>query len=254
METAVTPVVPQSGETQIRPVDQMVMAFAPAGVFLMGSTTSESNAQRDEMPQHQVRLDGFWVDITEVANQQYALCVDADSCASSSYASNEKFNQPKQPVVGVSWYDAANYCQWAGGQLPTEAQWEYAARGETSKTFPWGEDRPNCTVANTQNCTDSTLLVSSLDGESWLGAKDMAGNVWEWTSDWYDANYYAGLSASQPTLNPTGPTDGEYKVMRGGSWDLEWFYARSAYRNILNFPTGKFQNVGFRCVVPLEDQ
>lgn len=250
VETAVAPAPAQPGDTSTRPTDEMMMAFAPAGVFSMGSASGDSNAQRDEMPQHPVRLDAFWIDLTEVSNQQYGQCVDDGACAPSSYANNAQFNQPTQPVVGVSWSDAAAYCQWAGAQLPTEAQWEYAARGKTGHTFPWGEEQPNCSLANTLGCNDATLPIGSLANESWLGAKDLAGNVWEWVYDWYAADYYAGLSTATPTSNPEGPADGEYKVMRGGSWDLEWFYARSAYRNILNFPTGKFQNVGFRCLVP----
>jgi serine/threonine-protein kinase len=236
------PPEPTLGSVWERPQDKMAMVYVPAGTFLMGSEDGDS----DEIPMHDVTLDGFWVDETEVTNAHYKQCVDAGECEASSYEDDSTYNGDRYPVVGVSWNDADAYCRWTGGQLSTEAQWEYAARGPEGKKYPWGEEEPTCELAQYGECGDGTVPVGSYsEGVSWAGALDMAGNVWEWTNDWYDSEQYANAVVE----NPTGPEIGEFKVLRGGSWPDGSFSLRSADR-IGSVPAGRNADIGFRCVLP----
>lgn len=241
-----------AGDTQTRSSDGMVMVYVPGGTFQMGSDAGF----RDERPVHPVTLDAFWIDQTEVTNAQYALCVADGECAELSYADDSNFNGDDYPVVGVSWDDAASYCAWAGAQLPTEAQWEYAARGEQGYIYPWGNDF-DCSYGNFDDETEFDNYVvpggvgcdghvrtapvgSFLTGASWCDALDMAGNVWEWVADWY-GDYPSGAQT-----NPTGPTDGSSKVMRGGSFDDFEPVLRASVRNY-DTPTYHYY-IGFRCM------
>ena len=201
-------------------------------------------------PKHTVYLDAFWIDRTEVTNAQYQKCTDADACQShGEYGSD--FNDPTQPVVGVSWNDANDYCQWVERRLPTEAEWEKAARGTDGRKYPWGNQSPNCNLLNywgkEGGCMGRTSPVGGYPaGVSPYGALDMAGNVLEWVADWYDTNYYA----SSPDRNPTGPDSGSVRVLRGSSWygpggDL----VRAAIRN-RDLPGDRLVNLGFRCFLP----
>ena len=233
------------------------MVFIPAGEFLMGSPEGEGDD--DEHPQHTVYLDAFWIDKTEVSNAMYQKCVAAGACQpSDDYGSD--FNAPTQPAVGVSWHDAQAYCQWAGKRLPTEAEWEKAARGPDGRKYPWGNEwdvhrikRLNFADKNTDyNWSDKeaddgyqhTAPVGSYPaGASPYGALDMAGNVWEWVADWYDANYYA----NSPDRNPPGPDSGQLRVMRGYSWIND--YVRAAGR-LGDSPAIHVKGSGFRCLLP----
>lgn len=250
---------PQPGDPWTRPADGMVMVYVPGGTFLMGSDPAQDpNAESDELPQHEVTLSPYWLDKTEVTNAMYAACVAAGVCAASSFANDNSFNGDDYPVVGVSWNDADAYCAWAGGQLPTEAQWEYAARGDDGRLYPWGNEwdgalanfcDTNCTYDwRDPNVNDGYALTAPVGsyapgGDSWIGAADMVGSVWDWVDDWYAAY------ENTPQTNPTGPESGDRKVLRGGSWYSNPRYLRAANRDFYS-PTTRNDLFGFRCVVP----
>jgi len=221
------------------------MVSIPAGEFTMGSQDGDP----DERPAHKVYVDAFSIDVYEVTVRQYAEFLQATGV--NLPLDWQTMNQPahqKRPVANVDWTDAAAYCKWAGKRLPTEAEWEKAARGTDGRLYPWGNDPPTPLHANygkTGSHNYGTLAaVGTLEnGKSPYGIYDMAGNVWEWVSDWYDSDYYKN-SLSQ---NPTGPSKGGFKVIRGGAWTSNPRNLRSADRywdppsfRSLYFP-------GFRC-------
>jgi formylglycine-generating enzyme required for sulfatase activity len=215
----------KAGDTQSSSTDAMPMAFIPNGSFYMGGV--DTDAQPDEKPAHNVTMSGFWMDKLEVTNGMYTLCVKAGKCKPprefKSSTRKSYFNNPDFtdfPVIQVSWGDADNYCKWAGRRLPTEAEWEYAARGSADyRRFPWGEQSPDNTLANYDYGVRDTAKVGSYPaGASPFGILDLAGNVWEWVADYYDPKYYEGM----PSQNPAGPSvavgQGLRRVLRGGSW------------------------------------
>jgi formylglycine-generating enzyme required for sulfatase activity len=237
----------------------MVMVYVPAGSFEMGSIRGDD----DEKPMHTVVLDGFWIDQTEVTISQYEACVAAGTCKPrvSNWTGTDSIRYCDKtpndhPAMCVTWYQAEIYCRWVGVRLPTEAEWEYAARGPAGNVFPWGDEfngtRLNyCDVNCERHWADQTFndgfaeiapVGSYPGGGSWCGALDMAGNVWEWVADWYADDYYD----RSPSLNPPGPPSGEFRVMRSGAWGFDPFYVRSANRDTL-LPPNTYNQVGFRC-------
>lgn len=221
------------------------MADIPAGCFKMGA--NKGSGDHDEYPNHQVRISAFKIDKCEVTNEEYRKCVEASVCRAlkvkssttrTSYYSNSSYDS--YPVIYVSWNDAKRYCEWAGKRLPTEAEWEYAARGGIdSQIFPWGDEADKSKANYNSN---DTAEVGSYNPNSYE-LYDMSGNVWEWVNDWYDEDYYK----NSPSFDPKGPSDGIDKVVRGGGWYGKSINIRSANR--LNFPPEtKSFHIGFRCV------
>jgi formylglycine-generating enzyme required for sulfatase activity len=193
---------------------------------------------------HTVYLDAFYIDRTEVTNAQYRACVEAGAC--SQPHDTGWYNDPNRaehPVVYVDWNQANAYCRWAGKRLPTEAEWEKAARGTDGRTYPWGNSDPDCNKANYGDCVgDKTAVGSYPAGASPYGALGMAGNVCEWVADWYDLGYYS----QSPTRNPPGPDSGEERGLRGGSWVFLPGLCRNAVRGWAA-PDDQHDVVGFRC-------
>jgi formylglycine-generating enzyme required for sulfatase activity len=234
-----------AGDTWTRPADGAVMVYVPAGEFLMGSADDDPDAADDEKPQHTVYLDAFWIDRTEVTNAQYRQCVEAGGCYEPECWDDDDYNAPDQPVVCVKWHDAQAYAEWVGGRLPTEAEWEKAARGTDGRIYPWGNSAPDCYKANYAGCAAHPLSVGSHpDGASPYGALDMAGNVREWVADWYDKDYYSRSVFS----NPNGPDFGSFRVRRGGSFLDYQRNVRCAFREG-GYPINWHWIFGFRVVV-----
>ena len=209
--------------TKISSIDGMTFLFIPSGELYMGGL--DISRETDEIPPHKVQIDAFWIDQVEVTNGMYGLCVKAGSCRQPKLTNSdnrvEYFGTVEfqdYPVVHVTWYDANAYCQWAGRRLPTEAEWERAARGDDMRTFAWGDEPPNAKNSNSLNIVGDTSRVGSYaEGASQFGALDMTGNVWEWVADYYRPSYYA----ESPAVNPTGPAEdpgNHLRVIRGGSY------------------------------------
>jgi iron(II)-dependent oxidoreductase len=214
------------------------MVLVPAGEFLMGS-----NEYTDETPPHRVYLDAFHIDRYETTNALYERFMRATGRGAPDYWTDSSFNAPTQPVVGVTWYDADAYCKWAGKRLPTEAEWEKAARGTDGRKYPWGEQWDAGRANSGETRLGKTAPVGSYpSGVSPYGAHDMAGNVWEWVADWYEAAYYR----RSPERNPKGPDSGQYRVVRGGSWGYVPALLRASNR-VSNSPGNRGSSFGFRC-------
>ena len=275
------------GDTHIRSSDQMEMVYVPAGEFIMGSDMDDLKASTrlcldysgelgfavcqietimDEYPKHTVELSAFWIDRTEVTNAQYRLCVEAGACQPpvdlGSYTREAYFNEriyDDYPVIWVMKSQAVDYCAWVGARLPSEAEWEYAARGPESSKFPWGDEfektRLNyCDASCPLGVPDPTFddgypetapVGSFPDGVSWCGAMDMAGNVREWVADW------KGYYPADRQVDPQGPAEGDQYVTRGGCWLDTPDDILSANRgaNSLDYSRHK---VGIRCAMGAE--
>ncbi len=225
------------------------MVFVPAGPFEMGNNFGPD----DEKPAHTVTLDAFWIDRTEVTNAIYARRVQADICQSPSEKSSSTRNSyygnsryADYPVVNVSWNDAKRYCAWAGRRLPTEAEWEKAARGTDGRVYPWGDSAPSSERLNfSVNLGDTTPVGLYPEGASPYGALDMAGNVLEWVADWYAADYYW----NSPDQNPEGPESSDIRVLRGGAWGFVEDTDRTTARFMYEQSGISINRFGFRCAL-----
>lgn len=245
----------------------MTLVYVPAGEFTMGSTTEDPGADPDEFPQHTIYLDAYWIGKTEVTNAMYAVFLNEMGNQIEERAAwltniapdvlifqnQEGSWQPKSgyeqhPVVEVTWYGAQAYCTWSGGQLPTEAEWEKAARGTAGGVFPWNGGI-DCSKAEYNDCRNAQLqpVGGRPAGASPFNALDMTGNAWEWVADWYSRDYYA----SSPAENPLGPESGTARVVRGGSYGFDAKHARPANRRS-DGPLVSKPDYGFRCVIPIE--
>ena len=277
------------GDTWIRPADGMVTIYVPGGEFQMGRSNLELDYAvqlcleivnetnffckrsqfEDELPAHVVSLDIYWIDKTEVTNGQYRECVKAWECGPpkdpgsytrnrASYYRNSAYDD--YPVIEINWVNAEKYCEWVGGRVLSEAEWEYAARGPDGLIFPWGNEfdgtRLNfCDVNCPFEWADETVndgfedtapVGSYPNGASWCGVMDMSGNVQEWVADWY------GIYPFRPQINPIGDyEDNELHVVRGGTWSGLSKNTRSASRNYGSPETHHFTK-GFRCAMDAE--
>ena len=288
-------------DTRVRSIDGMTMVYVPAGTFEMGCSDAQIDeiiracvaiegddprfCRREHyeaaQPVHTVTLDAFWIDQTEVTNAQFAAFLNEEGnqveegvrwFERGKYGLMEEVDgkyRPEDgyadhPVIEVSWYGAAAYCAWVGGQLPTEAQWEYAARGPNGSVYPWGDSFDGTLV----NFRDASFTFKDYGadpayndghsrwapvgsypaGASWCGAYDMVGNVWEWVSDRWDRGYYARSAAH----NPLGPEAGDLRIARGGSWYDASYRVRSTERKALTPSSRRMHWIGFRCVVPVK--
>jgi formylglycine-generating enzyme required for sulfatase activity len=267
----------ETSDTRIRVGDGMVTVYVPAGQFEMGS----SDVERAQ-PAHMVALDAFWIDKTEVTNAMFTAFLNEQGNQVEEGVSwlepgaghrgivyghieeNDGVFGPQTgyedyPVIEVSWYGAAAYCSWIGGRLPTEAEWEYAARGPQAMVYPWGNtfdgERANyCDASCSYGWRDTDFddgfarwapVGTYPGGASWCGALDMAGNVWEWVNDWWSEDYYA----HSPADSPQGPDSGTLRVARGGSWFDESWRMSPSCRKALTPSSYRMHWVGFRCVV-----
>ncbi|MBC8505814.1 MAG: formylglycine-generating enzyme family protein [Chloroflexi bacterium] len=236
----------------------VAMGLVPAGPFEMGSDSGVFI----ELPIHTVTLNDYYIDQFEISNAQYAECLDVGICQpttdttafASSYSRRLYYGSEEYadyPVIYANWYEAQEYCEWRGARLPTEAEWEKAARGGLEgKLYPWGDDAPVCEAGATNGakfddndaCNNTDTAQVGNYSPNGYGLYDMAGNVWEWVSDWYDEEYYA----DSPDSNPSGPEEGSYPVIRGGSWGSSAEHLRVSDRRF-NDPLSGSLNIGFRC-------
>ncbi len=257
-----TPVVAinhPAGETMTSEPDGMTLIYIPAGEFDMGSESGNP----DQAPVHRVQLDGYWLDRTEVTNEMFAKFLNSAGNQTEGgvtwlrpltpFAGILEKNgiwQPlpgreNYPIVDVSWYGANAYCSWAGRRLPTEAEWEYAAKGDDNRRFPWGNDDLDCDRARYAGCGNSPVEAGSLKlGSNSFGVLDLAGNVSEWTNDRYAADYYQ----QSPQKNPFGPVNGYYRVIRGGYWGSTYIALQTSYRDWAGADQRQ-SSTGFRCAL-----
>ncbi len=230
-------------DEKVSPVDGMVMVYVPEGEFIMGKPGKPDF----NSPEHLVYLDAFWIDQVEVSNAMYEDCVQAGRCTEPFRSENPFYGvwaYRNLPVVFVSWFQAVEYCEWTGRRLPTEAEWEKAARGTDQREYPWGDERPNPRLANYFDSLigEPVSVYRYPAGASPYGALNMAGNVREWLADWFSPNYYL----EQVYDNPTGPETGIERSMRSGAYDANAneIYTVQRYKHE---PQSAGLSRGFRC-------
>jgi formylglycine-generating enzyme required for sulfatase activity len=210
------------------------MILIPAGRFAMGS----AHGLPDEQPPHSVSISAFYLDAYEVSRMAFE-----EFLVAQGRKARADVRDPDLPATGVSWHDAVAYCGSRGGRLPTEAEWEYAARGPQGRTYPWGETLPNPSLARFAGQERGPLLVVSLpEGATPEGVHHLGGNAAEWTQDWWDPGYYA----RSPAQDPRGPAEGDFRAVRGGSWNQPADELRASARAYHNPDRGD-GHLGFRC-------
>jgi formylglycine-generating enzyme required for sulfatase activity len=256
--------------------------WVPPGRFVMGTdeTTRAELAAQDlprwvagelasECPAHEVEITrGFWIDRCEVSNSAFAAFVEDGGYArrelwsepgwswlsaqpAGSRPAPAETDGPQMPLADITWYEAEAYARWRGGRLPTEAEWEYAARGPQSRRYPWGDDfeATRCQVVDAHGPAE---IGMHLDGASWVNAQDMSGNLMEWVADWLDVGAFARDAAGGVVQDPTGPATGQVKVEKGGWWGGPAFAARGAYRHFEDPPSYADHHIGVRVVTPVD--
>jgi len=236
--------------TQVSSVDGMRLIYIPAGEFLMGSDGLDRDAEDIAQPAHKVYLSAYWIDQTEITNSMYQQCVEAGGCEPPAEAFSRTrggyFGDPAfadYPVIYTSWNAAESYCRWANRRLPSEAEWEKAARGMDGRMYPWGDAPPGARLANFGEMLGDTSQVGAFpSGASPFGVLDMAGNVAEWVADWFGADFYA----TSPYKDPKGPQTGDFRMIRGGSWFNPARGLRTTSR-LWNYPDLTSDTIGFRC-------
>jgi formylglycine-generating enzyme required for sulfatase activity len=248
-----------AGATMVSDKDEMKLIYIPSENFMMGSSEGSS----DQSPLHNVFISGYWLDSTEVTSEMFAAFLNSQGNQTEGGVSWLNPNEPfvwvfekdgswqawpgmeKLPIVGVSWYGANAYCQWAGRQLPTEAQWEFAASSARGFRFPWGDEALDCDHTHFAGCGNSTVNVDGLPlGINSFGVYDLAGNVAEWVGDRYASDYYG----QSPQANPTGPSNGYYRVVRGGSWKSSYLSLQTWDREWAGADK-RDSSIGFRCAL-----
>jgi formylglycine-generating enzyme required for sulfatase activity len=238
------------------------MVRVPEGEFPMGVPKAARDGGVDERPNHDVFVDTFYIDTYEVTNGRYLQFITETGHRTPQHPSDPSKGlwqgniMPESivdlPVINVDWYDADSFCKWAGKRLPTEAEWEKAAKGPNDWRFPWGNVEPTDRHLNYNQVWhgEATLVPVGIyeAGKSPYGAYDMAGNVWEWVADWYDPNYYS----KSPARNPQGPETGTHKVLRSSGWQVETPQVR-IFTRIKMEPLGRNHSTGFRCAMDGEE-
>jgi formylglycine-generating enzyme required for sulfatase activity len=234
-----------------------IQVFVPGGAFEMGNPDGPDN----ERPLHEVALDAFYIDKYEVTNAQYLAYVEVTGVGKPQFIREKAFNQPDQPVVGILWSQARDYCDWAGLKLPSEAQWEKAASGTDGRIYPWGNEATVTQQGNFNFSSGPTAVGSFPEGASPYGAHDMAGNVWEWTLDEYEHTYYSHSPVTNPiNLKNSGLNDGPDRTLRGGGWFSSLQNVRVSVRSSIYLMDAQYEQnpdmdnvlmfarIGFRCV------
>ena len=216
------------------------------GMFQMGCMPQDLACNSDEFPNRTVEVSDFSIDETEVTMGAYDLCVRAAVCVAPPCSSWQPTTKGNWPVACVNWQEASNYCAWVGKRLPTEAEWEIAARGNSSFIYPWGDVTPNCMHANFSLCSFNSTQAARMfiAGKSFFNAYDMAGNVAEWVFDWYGP-----YESTPPTPNPTGPPTGTQRIVRGGDYNSGSAGLRVSHRGPVD-PIMRVDTIGFRCAKP----
>jgi serine/threonine-protein kinase len=255
VEKVIIPPEPEPGSIKVIELGQSVsmeFVYVPAGEFWMGADERDMEAKNDEKPLHKVYLDGYWIGKYPVTNLQYSIYMSKTERKPTKHWQKKSIpiEGENHPVVNTNWYDAEDFCQWLSRksgkiiQLPTEAQWEKAARGVDGYKYAWGNEKPTSKHANYGSSNKGTTEVDRfIDGKSPYGCFDMIGNVWEWVFDWFQMDYY---SSDSNEINPKGPPLGEKKVLRGGSWGFFEGVLRATYRD-RDIPDMSGNSIGFRC-------